>query len=105
MGRDQCLRAQPVTVSGNAVLFFSQIMMNAVTKVITAMRMHHVLIPLDTLNAYVTQGLLEMGVSICAGKIAFFPIFMLLLFFVLLCLLLRYVLFEEAKETKFHLLF
>ena len=64
MGRDQCLRAQPVTVSGNPVLFFSQIMMNAVTKVITAMRMHHVLIPLDTLNAYVTQGLLETGISV-----------------------------------------
>ena len=70
-------------------------MMNAVTKVITAMRMQHVLIALDTLNAYVTQGLLEMGVSVQV-KLPFFSFFMLLLFLVLLCLLLRFVLFQEG---------
>ena len=89
MGRDQCLRTQPVTVSGNAVLFLAQIMMNAVTEVVTAMRMQHVLIPLDTLNAYVTQGLLEMGVSVQV-KLPFFSFLCLLLFLVLLCLLLSF---------------
>ena len=38
--------------------------MNAATEVMTATRMQHVLIPLDTLNAYVTQGLPEMGVYV-----------------------------------------
>ena len=102
MGRDQCLRTQPVTVSGNAVLFLAQIMMNAVTEVVTAMRMQHVLIPLDTLNAYVTQGLLEMGVSVQV-KLPFFSFlwcccswFFFVCYFVLFCL---------KKETKFHLLF
>ena len=38
--------------------------MNAATEVMTATRMQHVLIPLDTLNAYVTQGLREMGVYV-----------------------------------------
>ena len=84
------------------IIFFAQIMMNAVTKVITAMRMQHVLIRLDTLNAYVTQGLLEMGVSVQV-KLPFFSFlccccswFFFVCYFVLFCL---------KKETKFHLLF
>ena len=103
MGRDQCLRTQPVTVSGNAVLFFAQIMMNAVTKVITAMRMQHVLIPLDTLNAYVTQGLLEMGVSVQV-KLPFFSHFYVA---VVLgsSLFVTVVLFCSKKDTKSHLVF
>ena len=95
MGRDQSLRTQPVTVSGNAVLFLAQIMMNAVTEVVTAMRMQHVLIPLDTWNAYVTQGLLEMGVSVQV-KLPFFSFLCCCcswFFFVCYC---RFVLFEEG---------
>ena len=46
--------------------------MNAATEVMTATRMQHVQIPLDTLNAYVTQGLLEMGVYVQVIYIAFF---------------------------------
>ena len=103
MGRDQCLRAQRVTVSGNAVLFFfAQIMMNAVTKVITAMRMQHVLIPLDTLNAYVTQGLLEMGVSVQV-KLPFFSFLCCCCSW--FCFVCYFVLFSLKKGTKFHLLF
>ena len=102
MGRDQCLRTQPVTVSGNAVLFLAQIMMNAVTEVVTAMRMQHVLIPLDTLNAYVTQGLLEMGVSVQV-KLPFFSFLRCCCsWFFFVCYSVSFCL---KKETKFHLLF
>ena len=45
-------------------IILTQILMNAATEVMTATRMQHVLIPLDTLNAYVTQGLREMGVYV-----------------------------------------
>ena len=102
MGRDQCLRTQPVTVSGNAVLFLAQIMMNAVTEVVTAMRMQHVLIPLDTLNAYVTQGLLEMGVSVQV-KLPFFSFLCCCCSW--FCFVCYFVLFSLKKGTKFHLLF
>ena len=54
--------------------------MNAATEVMTATRMQHVLIPLDTLNAYVTQGLPEMGVYVQVISIIACPFFFSQLF-------------------------